>query len=636
MSDNWRKGVQTQNGRNLSKPNVPRVNDGTRFGNGQKSFSELGGDYLHCTLYKENKDTMDATNMIARFLKLKTTSFGFSGTKDRRAATVQRISVHRQRASNLIWLNSRLQGIRLGDFKHSKHPIQLGQHGGNEFVITLKGVEHIRGARQSIATRVKTIEESVEQGLRFVHENGFLNYFGLQRFGTHAIGTHELGAKILKEDFQGAIEDICAVPADLAQALASSDKDALVGYQQDDINRARALTIWRTSQNAKAALAIMPKRYSAEYRIIEHLSRHDQRRDYIGAILTITRGLRQMYIHGYQSLVWNHVASLRWAKYGSRVIEGDLIMLDLKPKQSRPLDGDDDDIPDPSGDWEDFYAHVRHLTADDIASGKYTIFDIVLPQPGYDVIYPKNDVGEFYKTFMATKEGGELDPYNMRRKQKEFSLSGGYRNLVGRFMTTPEYLVRTYSNDEEQMYPTDLDLVLEKKAQGQAEIKDLKRRRSLVEPAPASGPVAEEAAAAHNKRAKVAGDVDVVMADAPAPAAASEADSRSAFLLAKLRELAPASPPAAAASSSAGGALAAVPASGPASRPAAPAAPALRQISGDIATKFAPGRYTWKEAGHGDKIAVILKFQLQSSSYATVVLRELQTALAGERNPKCE
>ncbi len=72
----------------------------------------LGGEYLHLTLYKENKDTMDAINTIARLMKIKASNFAFAGTKDRRAATVQRISIQRQRAQNVIWLNNKLPGVK--------------------------------------------------------------------------------------------------------------------------------------------------------------------------------------------------------------------------------------------------------------------------------------------------------------------------------------------------------------------------------------------------------------------------------------------------------------------------------------------------------------------------------------------
>ena len=453
--------------------------EGNRYSrDGQKSFGQLGGEYLHLTLYKENKDTMDALNLIARMLKIKVQNFGFSGTKDRRAGTVQRVSIHRQRAHNLVWLNSRMTGVKVGDFRHSKYPLQLGQHAGNEFIITLKNCQHYRGANCSTEVRIKMLQESVEMGLQHVYKHGFINYFGLQRFGTHSIGTHELGMKILKGDFEGAIEDILHVDPQAMTDMLSENHPHGYGpmndtaANRDETNRARAIASWKATGNGETALNFLPKRFGAETSIIRHLSREGQRRDYMGALLSITRGMRQMYIHAYQSFVWNFVATRRWSQYGSRVIEGDLILLDTQALQDMN-DGDDDDVLDPSTDWENFYAQVRPLTAQDIASGAYTIFDIVLPTPGYDVIYPNNEIGEFYKTFMEREENGALDPYDMRRRHKEFSLSGSYRPIVARLLQKPEYIIRAYSDDNEQMYPTDIDLILQKKAESQ---KDRKRK----------------------------------------------------------------------------------------------------------------------------------------------------------------
>lgn len=36
--------------------------------------------------------------------------------------------------------------------------------------------------------------------------NGFVNYYGMQRFGTRSIPTHEVGKAIIKEDWAGAVK----------------------------------------------------------------------------------------------------------------------------------------------------------------------------------------------------------------------------------------------------------------------------------------------------------------------------------------------------------------------------------------------------------------------------------------------
>ncbi len=399
---------------------------------------------------------MDAVNHIARMLKIKSSNFGFAGTKDRRAATTQRVSVWRQATDNLNWLNSKAPNIKVGDFSYHKAPIQLGQHGGNEFTIVIKNVGLMRGVGCSMEHRLRMAEQCVQMALDSVLENGFINYFGLQRFGTHAVGTQEVGMKILSGDFEGAINCILHVePAILANTVSERELETM--FHKDEICRGRAIAVWKATGNLQAALNSLPKRYNAETTILRHLGRSpESRRDHCGALLQITRGLRNLYIHAYQSYVWNWVASARWAKYGSRVIKGDLILVESECNPARFREAKDmsEDV---NQEEEIFYQEARQLTAAEAASGQYSIFDIVLPVPGYDCLYPANEIGDVYVDFMKRPENGRMDPYNMLRRQKEFSLSGHYRKLVARFSTTPKFFVLPYVEDAEQMQPTDLD-----------------------------------------------------------------------------------------------------------------------------------------------------------------------------------
>src|SRR5437667_4375914 len=105
-------------------------------------------------------------------------------------------------------------------------------------------------------------------------------------------------------------------------------------------------------------------------------------------MMQIPRNLRLMYVHAYQSFVWNVVASERVRLSSTDVLEGDLVLVQPSMKDELALDD-----PDEGGEYkletenEETIA-VKVLTAEDVASGTYTIHDIVLPTPGYDVTYP--------------------------------------------------------------------------------------------------------------------------------------------------------------------------------------------------------------------------------------------------------
>ncbi|OAA57356.1 pseudouridine synthase [Niveomyces insectorum RCEF 264] len=470
-------GKARNQGRNSSSAHWRDNRDGS---GGGASPQKPPSKYLHFTLFKENKDTMEAINHLARLLKVKASNFGFSGTKDRRAATTQRMSVLLNGNQDIGWVNARISNIRVGDFSRHAKPIQLGQHGGNDFVIVAKNVQLVRGTGCSLYHRLRMTETCVQASLDHIQKHGFINYFGLQRFGTHAIGTQEIGLKILSGDFEAACDFILHVEPDLLASL--HDPDVETRYQRDEIARARAIAMFRESPGeAEAALSILPRRFSAEGTILQHLGRrYESRRDFCGALLKITRGLRNLYIHAYQSFVWNWAASLRWSKYGNRVVAGDLVLVLSESNPARFPQGPEmsENV---SQNEEVFYQQARPLSEHEVNTGDYTIFDVVLPAPGYDVLYPDNEIGEFYKEFMGREENGRLDPYRMRRPQKEFSLSGHYRKIMARFTAVPKFFVRPYTDDAEQMHPTDLDdirAIMEEEAKKKKEEEDQKEAQA--------------------------------------------------------------------------------------------------------------------------------------------------------------
>ncbi|CAN8096657.1 unnamed protein product [Discula destructiva] len=595
----------------------------------QPSFDDLGGDYLHFTLYKENKDTMDAVNQIGRIIKVRGNNFGFAGTKDRRAATVQRMSVFRVRHQVLDFLNSQMPAFKMGDYKYSKYPIQLGDHGGNHFKITVKGVTLTSEEGLSLERRVQLIQEAVEHAVTNMSKHGFINYYGLQRFGTHAVGTHELGMLMMNEDYEGVANGLLHVDKDLmAQVIAGTVVETPMN--RDDINRTRAIVQFKSAKNASAALDIMPRRFHAETTIIEHLQKNS--RDFAGAILKITRGMRNLYLHAYQSYVWNHAASHRWATYGSKVVPGDLVI--VTTDNTAPEDIEEDAK----------FQRARALSEEEAEGGQYTIFDVVLPGPGFDVEYPKNDIGDFYVNFMKKPENGGLDPHRMRRPIKDFNISGTYRPLLGRFRGEPKWQVRTYLDDNEQMVPTDLDLIMIRKA----EEKEKAQKQETA--APPTGTV--------RRREDDAPELQLGDGESSAQTAAQPSSKRMKFTEESSRtsepdSVTPVSNGAAAAASAAG----ADASNGPTSRPAEPSAvpngsAGSADSKDDASTdalaekpqedlpmaRFGSGAiHSFAQADlsqHTEdqvKIAVVLGFGLSTSAYATVVLRELMAEVEPEK-----
>ncbi|EED22330.1 pseudouridine synthase TruD/Pus7, putative [Talaromyces stipitatus ATCC 10500] len=432
----------------------------------RSGWEERGGQYLHFTIYKENKDTMEVISFLARNLKMHPKGFQFAGTKDRRGVTVQRACVFKVVAERLAGLNKILRNAAVGDFEYNTHGMDLGDLEGNEFVITLRDCQFLDSAGQASKVSVSEAKELVGKAMFNLRERGYLNYYGMQRFGTFAIGTHEVGLKMLRGDFKGAVDALLHFSPQTLSAAQNTDNDQegpLIS--SDDKARAEAIHIYRTTNNVNNALEKLPRKFSAETSIIRFLGRGNN--DYFGALQSIPRNLRLMYVHAYQSFVWNIAAGERWRLYGDKVVEGDLIISNQErwqgtAAQDGVIDADGEVIveaqaQDRANALDDVFIRARPLSAEEAASGKYTIFDVVLPLPGYDVVYPANQLTDFYKNFMASERGGGLDPFDMRRKWRDVSLSGSYRKILSRPGPVYSYNVKAYFQDDEQFVSTDLD-----------------------------------------------------------------------------------------------------------------------------------------------------------------------------------
>ncbi|KAK1169294.1 hypothetical protein AOXY_G10284 [Acipenser oxyrinchus oxyrinchus] len=332
------------------------------------SWPKSRGNFCHCTLYKENKDTMEAINVLSKFLRIKPNLISYMGTKDKRAITVQRIAVQKITAQRLSHLNTCLMNFKLGNFSYQKHPLKLGELQGNHFTVVIR---NISGSN-----------EQVEQAMISLRETGFINYYGMQRFGTTAVPTYQVGRAILQGNWKEVIDLIL-------KPRPGAEKGYLVQCREE----------WARSQDPEAALRKLPVKRCVEGQLLRGLSSYGKN-NIIAAFGIIPRNNRLMYIHSYQSYVWNNLVSRRIEEFGLKAVPGDLVL--------------------------------RGATAEPLSESEvavYSIHDVVMPLPGFDVIYPTHTIGGGYKEMM---EADGLDINNMRHKIRDYSLSGAYRKIITR------------------------------------------------------------------------------------------------------------------------------------------------------------------------------------------------------------
>ncbi|KAJ3227133.1 multisubstrate pseudouridine synthase 7 [Clydaea vesicula] len=339
------------------------------------NWKDLGGDYLEFLLYKENKDTADAINHISRLIGCSTKIFSFSGNKDRRAITLQKVTAYHVTAENLAqavnkegWLvpNDKRRGcIRVGNFSYCKNSLNLGDLDGNHFAITLS-IRRVELGSESPEVFIREACESLQN-------NGFINYFGLQRFGVLDVSTHEIGVQILNGNYENAVN------------LIMKKKE----NEREDFTIAREH--WEKNKNPKEALNLFPYSCVAERSILSYYIKVED------AFRTPMKALS------------NHMVSLRIKTYGMKLVVGDLVLIKEKSLHSSTTGGRNPQ-------------NVLILNEENLQ--KYSIKDLVLPLPGYDIIYPTNSIREEYKNFMAKDN---IDYKGMKREERDFSLPGNYR-----------------------------------------------------------------------------------------------------------------------------------------------------------------------------------------------------------------
>ena len=83
-------------------------------------------------------------------------------------------------------------------------------------------------------------------------------------------------------------------------------------------------SIQQARENIYDALDMLDKRDRLEKTILMSLKNNPN--DYYGAFGSISRNTRFIYIHAYQSYVWNKAVSERLRQFGKQLLIGDLVM----------------------------------------------------------------------------------------------------------------------------------------------------------------------------------------------------------------------------------------------------------------------------------------------------------------------
>ncbi|BET00823.1 tRNA pseudouridine synthase D [Nesidiocoris tenuis] len=405
------------------------------------------GRFLHFTVYKENTDTAFLTEMLSRHTKCKVNAISFAGTKDKRGKTTQRMCIKNKRAEQVA--STRTYGkAHFGNFSYEHKPLRLGDLSGNKFTLAIRSVT--------------ADDETINNTLNSIGLFGFINYFGLQRFGTSsAMPTHIIGKMMLLENWEEAVNAILKPKVNSAPPLQE------------------ACEIWSASKDASSALHCLEGNTgSIEGRLLSALKK--QANNFYDALFAIPRNSLLLYLHAYQSFVWNKVVSRRIREFGFKTLPGDLVIdnsqeseaaagkgeaapgkgdgkasenMEVEEKEDQENEGEEEEEEQTSGapEADSRIKKVKKLTEPEVNNTVFT--NVVYPLPGNDVEFPDNAVKDFYTEIM--KEDGITMDHFVNSK-KVFSLFGTYRKVIARPENMTFSIVK-YDNPDEDLIVSDLD-----------------------------------------------------------------------------------------------------------------------------------------------------------------------------------
>lgn len=217
-----------------------------------KEIFKLGickdGKYSYFLLTKKNCTTINAVEKIADLLKIKSKDIGFAGNKDKIAVTEQAISIVNLNKNKMEIIKTR-KNFYKKFFVSQKLKISVKINSNINLKLIGRGIDPISlGCLEG--NEFEIIVRNLNKNQRINKINKILNYFGEQRFSKNNV---EVGRNIVKKNFKDAVN-----------------------------------------------LIIKNKNLSKE-KIEDYLTKNN----YIGALNSMNKKILLLYVHSYQSYIFN-------------------------------------------------------------------------------------------------------------------------------------------------------------------------------------------------------------------------------------------------------------------------------------------------------------------------------------------
>ena len=264
------------------------------------------GPNVYIWIEKLGRTTLDVVLDIARDLHIDRKRMGFAGMKDTKALTRQWICIANMDSEEQFQQVKDLEGtIYKTDFLkvvRGRKKLRMGQLKGNKFRILIRDLDDIEKSAQIANDVLKQLEVT-----------GVPNYFGWQRFGKPRTNTHLVGEALIQNDLAEAVRRYIGNPT---EEESKENQLARQAYDDGDLEK---------------SLELMGKGMRYEKMMIRELIRDSKKgeltdKSYMNALHALPKPLQRMFVHAYQSYLFNEAVSNRVSMGINKYIEGDIII----------------------------------------------------------------------------------------------------------------------------------------------------------------------------------------------------------------------------------------------------------------------------------------------------------------------
>ena len=262
------------------------------------------GPNIWIWIEKIGRTTLDVVLDIARDLHIDRKRMGFAGMKDKKALTRQWICIANMESEDQFRQVENLD-IYKTDFleiTRGRKKLRMGQLNGNKFKILIRDLDDIEKSADVANEVLKQLEQT-----------GIPNYYGWQRFGKPRTNTHLVGEALIQNDLAEAVRRYIGNPS---PEESNENQLARQAYDDGDLEK---------------SLELMGKGMRYEKMMIRQLIKDSKKGEltdkaYMNALHALPKPLQRMFVHAYQSYLFNDVVSRRVDMGINKYVEGDIII----------------------------------------------------------------------------------------------------------------------------------------------------------------------------------------------------------------------------------------------------------------------------------------------------------------------